>query len=159
MSEGEKKLNSIFLKHSKRAEDKTRAILAEQKGRQQRAMLLEKYVTTVLEPELGRLAKIVQGHGHKAVVYVTGAIPADGTPLRAYIRVVPAGQESKKAENYHPSLHFELSAQHDAINVQENAVFGGTGSSQNAGTFLPKDLTAAKIESLFIDLMARTFKS
>lgn len=153
-----KTLNRIFADHNKRAQDKTRALAVEAKARQHRALELGKYATTVLEPQLRRLGKVVEENGHKAVVYVTGAIADDGSPSRAMIRVIPAGQETRNSDRYHPSLQFEMSAQHPQIHVIENAVFGGVGSSRSAGAFLPAELTSVKIEALFVDLMARTFK-
>lgn len=159
MSEYEKKLAGIFAAHAKQAEDKTRALQAIEKERKKRALELGQYARKVLEPTLSRLAGVVQKNGHKATLHATGAILEDGSPARAILRVVPAGSEHMSSDKYHPTLQFEMSAHHAAINVYEHAVFGGSGSSQSVGTFLPDELAPERIEALFVDLMERTFKS
>jgi hypothetical protein len=159
MADIEKKLDKLFAAHGKQVEDRTRALQVQQKEREQRALVLGKYAKTVLEPTLRRLAKIADRNGHKTVVHTTSPVSADGTSTRASIRVIPAGTESRAPDKYHPLLEFELSAQHDVINVFERAVFGGSGNAETIGAFTPEELGEDRIEALFVSLIERTFKT
>jgi hypothetical protein len=159
MADIEKKLDKLFSAHGKQVEDKTRALQVQKKEREQRAIVLTKYAKTVLEPTLQKLAKIAERNGQKAVVHPTTPISADGLSSRASIRVIPAGTESKSPEKYHPLLEFELTAQHDVINVFERAVFGGGGNAETIGAFPPDELGAERIEALFVSLIERTFRA
>lgn len=159
MADIEKKLDKLFAAHGKQADDKTRALDAQRKEREQRALILGKYAKTVLEPTLRKLAKITEKNGHKVAVQVTAPISPDGQSSRASIRVIPAGAESRAPDKYHPALEFELTAQHSVINVFERAVFGGGGNAETIGAFTPEELGQERIEALFVSLIERTFKT